>query len=178
MTSLIILLDMSRINFNNNPAKALEELEDAVSFAREGQKDLRNSIYCLTYTGFDGIRGLKLLESMLSNFRRLGVNVDFSVEGNRDIENCKLWETIYRICQEALTNAVRHGKAQNVTIILKFAANSVKLYIFDDGRGCGEIKKGIGLSGMEQRVAALCGVIVYGSGEDGGGFNINVQIPV
>lgn len=177
LTSLICLLDMSLMDFDNNPAKAREELDAAARAAREGRKELRNSIYSLTHTGFDSRKSLNLLESLVSNFSSMGVNVDFTVEGNTDIDNNKLWTTIYQICREALTNAVRHGKAQNIAIILKFVSNCVKLYIFDDGQGCGEIKKGLGLSGMEQRVTAMGGTIVYGSGEDGGGFNINVQMP-
>ncbi|TCL70734.1 histidine kinase/DNA gyrase B/HSP90-like ATPase [Hydrogenispora ethanolica] len=68
---------------------------------------------------------------------------------------------LYKICQEALTNAVRHGEARNVTIILKEAGRLIRLIIIDDGHGCREIKKGAGLSGMEQRVKTLNGEILF-----------------
>ena len=48
---------------------------------------------------------------------------------------------IYRICQESITNAIRHGQAKNVNIIIKNQKNALRLYIFNDGKGCAEIKK-------------------------------------
>jgi signal transduction histidine kinase len=85
--------------------------------------------------------------------------------------------TIYRICQEALTNSLRHGKATNVSIILRLSDDMISLYIIDDGVGCKNIKKSIGLSNMENRVMELGGKISFGSdGEKG--FNINVDFPL
>jgi signal transduction histidine kinase len=53
----------------------------------------------------------------------------------------------------------------------------IKLYIFDDGVGCQDLKKGSGLAGMEQRVKEVGGTLEYGSGDEKG-FNIYMEIPV
>jgi signal transduction histidine kinase len=86
-------------------------------------------------------------------------------------------KVIFRVCQEALTNSLRHGKAKNVNIILRSSGNKLSLFIFDDGCGCSQIKKGFGLSGMEQRVKDLGGTLVFGSDGESG-FNIRMEIPL
>jgi signal transduction histidine kinase len=86
-------------------------------------------------------------------------------------------DALYRLCQEAITNSTRHGKAKNTNIILKFSEDKIRLFIFDDGCGCQNIKKGFGLSGMEQRIHNIHGSIVYGSDGESG-FNIRVELPL
>ncbi len=67
--------------------------------------------------------------------------------------------SIYRIVQESLTNAVRHGEAAHVHVSLVREAAQLKLTITDDGRGrpAGASGGGFGLLGMEERVLALGG---------------------
>ncbi len=75
--------------------------------------------------------------------------------------------------------ALKHGKATESSIILKFSENIIKLFIFDNGIGCKKlcVEKGFGLQGMQQRVKVLNGDIKFGS--DGKkGFNIHVEIPL
>lgn len=83
---------------------------------------------------------------------------------------------IYRICQEALTNSIRHGKARNISIVLRFSISMIKILIIDDGVGCSELHEGFGLSGMKQRIKELNGKIEYGSGGENG-FSIFAEIP-
>ncbi len=64
-----------------------------------------------------------------------------------------------------------------MSIILHFLTQKISLYIFDDGVGCKEIKKNMGLQSMESRVVEAGGKITFGSdGEKG--FNINVDLPL
>ncbi len=176
LLTIVNLLDMCRINFEGNPDKALEELSLATSNTRKCILELRNSIYCLTHTGFENSKSsIKLIESLVSNFRKFGIQINLTLDGSF-FDNALIWENIFRICQEALTNSLKHGKAKNIDILLKSQEKHIKLYIIDDGVGCKGISKGIGLKSMEQRVESINGTIIYGSGDDGG-FNINISIP-
>ena len=68
-------------------------------------------------------------------------------------------ETAYRIIQESVSNAVRHGHPHHIAIALAEAADGVRLTVEDDGEGfdtAGE-KSGMGLKGMAERVQALNG---------------------
>jgi signal transduction histidine kinase len=106
-----------------------------------------------------------------------GMPVDFSVAGMMEFLPPKLTELLYHLCQEALTNALHHGKAKQAFINLCFHDQSIKLNISDDGQGCQTINKGMGLTNMEQRVKELNGTIEYGSsGESGFSLTWRYQV--
>ncbi len=75
---------------------------------------------------------------------------------------------IYRVTQEALQNSVRHAGASKVRIGLKRCERTVSLQVEDDGKGfvAGRMR-GLGLLGMEERVAQLGGHLRVMSGERG-----------
>jgi two-component system CheB/CheR fusion protein len=78
---------------------------------------------------------------------------------------------LYRITQEAISNAVKHGKAKTVVIDLMASAGELKLTVTDDGVGLGNAPgdgKGIGLQTMEYRVRLIGGTFDVGPGENGG----------
>ena len=84
-------------------------------------------------------------------------------------------EVIYRIIQEGMTNAVRHGKAKEIYISIAKERNILILIIEDDGIGCENIKPDFGLHHMQERVSLLQGNIrFYGSN----GFVIIAEIPI
>ena len=67
---------------------------------------------------------------------------------------------VYRIVQEALTNVVKHAQAKSVSIVVAYAAGSVRCVIEDDGAGFvpGSVREGaLGLVGMRERVNLLGG---------------------
>lgn len=76
---------------------------------------------------------------------------------------------VYRIVQEALTNAIRHAGAQRVTITLAEDVEALHLRVADDGRGFDPRAKteGFGLAGMRERVALLHGELEVASSTDG-----------
>jgi len=176
MTVLITELKVISILCGTEPDKAGKKVSDAIGIAKNGLNELRRSI--------SGLRPSKLNENsledsitkLISNFDSADIKIDFTYSGvNNEIAPEKS-NTVYRVCQEALTNSLRHGKAKHVDIVLNYYDNMLKLLIKDDGCGCTGINKGLGLKGMEERVRNLGGEIQYGSdGENG--FNIFVEIP-
>lgn len=97
--------------------------------------------------------------------------------------------TVYRCIQEAITNAIRHGHAANITVELtekdvagtngrKRAAETVQLTVTDDGKGMApSTPKGFGLTTMTERVRSLGGACVVESAPSKG-TSIRVEIPV
>ncbi len=78
---------------------------------------------------------------------------------------------LYRIVQEALTNAVRHGRATRIVITITSAAPHVEISIRDDGRGMtqqGPRGAGIGLKTMTYRAQMLGGELTIGPARGGG----------
>ena len=91
--------------------------------------------------------------------------------------------TLYRFVQEALTNAFRHARAQNIAIRIRFEAPSatappadpelagLRARVEDDGQGVAEGQApGMGLSGLRDRVRALGGEFAFGPGKPTGAF--------
>jgi signal transduction histidine kinase len=88
---------------------------------------------------------------------------------------------LYRIVQEALTNAAKHAGATRVATRLQMhgaETTEIELAIDDDGEpGTAAVKSGMGLLGMRERVAALGGRLSFGAGQSGGSA-LRVVIPL
>lgn len=82
-----------------------------------------------------------------------------------------------RIIQEAFTNSIRHGNARRIQIQFWEFPARLTMTVADDGVGSRNIVKGIGLAGMEERLAAVGGTLEVSSPEDGG-FRLKIEIPL
>jgi signal transduction histidine kinase len=177
LTVLVKMLEVSVITSKTDVDKTEGDIQKAVNIAREGLKDVRRSISGLSSIKLEKKNLVIALEELIAEFsQNSGIDIHFSAEGIDMNLSSGHTDNIYRICQEAMTNAIRHGKAARIVIILRGNENVIKLNIFDDGVGCTQITKGFGLSGMEQRVKELNGSLEFASSEERG-FNINVEIP-
>ena len=177
MTLLIALLEVSGISMKKDPAAAEEKLLEAANIAREGLRELRRSVRGIASEKLEKAGLKEAILSLAEDFRSSGVNVDVDIEGLEGAFDPEISNVVFRLCQEALTNSLRHGKARNVSLIFKTARGRLRIFIIDDGSGCKEIKPGLGLTGMEQRVGNIGGEVSYGSDGESG-FNIRVEIPL
>jgi signal transduction histidine kinase/tRNA A-37 threonylcarbamoyl transferase component Bud32 len=184
LTLLIMLIKVSRIKFEEDPNESKDKLSQAVEIAQEGLEELRRSIMGLMPENAGNNNIIHSLETLIAGAQKSGLEVDFSVNGeefyykNMSIRSSFPFnDCIYKTCQEAITNSLRHGNATKIGIILRFTAEKLVIFIIDNGKGCQNIQKGFGLKGMEGRVQSLNGQIIYGSdGEKG--FNIHMEIPM
>jgi signal transduction histidine kinase len=86
---------------------------------------------------------------------------------------------VYRIVQEALNNAAKYARAQNVSVALTADRDAVTLQIIDDGTGfdlSGSAGRGLGLLGMRERIAELGGSLVIQSSPNEG-TRIRADLP-
>jgi signal transduction histidine kinase len=85
---------------------------------------------------------------------------------------------VYRIVQEALTNARRHAPGAAVDVELRFEASSLRVRVRDNGPDAGSAPgSGHGLLGMRERAQAVGGSLRAGPAT-GGGFMVEAQVPV
>jgi two-component system sensor histidine kinase UhpB len=76
--------------------------------------------------------------------------------------------TLYRIVQESLSNAVRHGAPKTVRIVVERAGGTARVEVVNDGAPTdAEGPRGFGLTGMAERVAAAGGSLTAGPAPDG-----------
>ncbi|MEH6305442.1 histidine kinase [Olivibacter sp. CPCC 100613] len=126
--------------------------------------------------------GLEIaLEDLCDFFRNEVTYITFQAFSvQKDIPE-QVQVSIYRIIQELLTNAVRHGKASN--IVLQCSQNENRFFITmeDNGKGFDKgvlaTKKGIGLSNIESRVSFLKGSLEIDSIVNEG-TSVNIELPV
>ena len=84
---------------------------------------------------------------------------------------------IYRVAQEALTNAVRHAAASCVVLSLATDGRRIRLSVEDDGVGIHDAAAGSGLRGMRER-AMLIGARLGISERAGGGVEVELDVPL
>lgn len=127
---------------------------------------------------FGLLPALKRLGQTVAEGSRLDVQVEARLGGERlpaEVETA-----VYRIVQEALTNVVKHAEARHVSVLLTRKNGSVSVMIEDDGRGFdpkSTRSDGLGLLGMQERVALLDGVLVVDS-SPGAGTTLVLELPL
>ena len=88
--------------------------------------------------------------------------------------------TVFRICQESLTNVLKHaGPGPTVTVLLQWTHTALILEVTDDGRGAAAESDGAGqgVLGMRERAAMLGGSLAVGP-RSGGGYRVRAEIPI
>jgi signal transduction histidine kinase len=121
------------------------------------------------------------LEDLAANTRRLhNIDCTFQPDGEILITNRGMAIQLYRIAQEATSNAVRHGHARAVSIRLAIEVAEVVLTIQDDGVGIGSTdspSSGMGLRTMRYRAGVLDGKIEI-LALPGGGTRVCCRAPL
>lgn len=141
------------------------EVQSAQSVARQLRETIRQVASHLRPPVLDRFGlAVALREGPIANLlHTAGVDYDVDVSGPVELLDGDIATAIYRICQEAATNCVRHADASQFQVRLKVAKRhdgrlSVRLTASDDGQGIvDEAKVGSGLRGIADRVLALSG---------------------
>jgi len=159
--------------------QAVEQLEEAIANLRGLITDLRPAV-------LDELGVQAAVESLAERTGRQGIAVDVSIElapHEHGIEAKRpapeLETGLYRIVQEALTNASKHGNATRAVVEIHEEHGVVHLSVRDDGSGFDPHahSDGFGLLGMRERVALLDGELLVDS-TPGLGTVISARIPV
>ena len=155
--------------------RAHAAIDSGIQFTRRMIEDLRPTL--LDNLGFEAT--LRSLTGQFSD--RTGCPCVISLpEGKLNLTSAQS-TTLYRICQEALTNVMKYAKAKKVTITLTGDSSHWKLLLADDGVGIEATKqpRGIshGLIGMRERLVALGGTFDI-RGEAGHGTTLTATFPV
>ena len=145
-------------------AKSLPEANDAyrvVELTEQGITLARNLARGLSpfQLEADGLQGsLETLATATSD--QFGIECHFVCSTPPEIADIAVATHLYRIAQEAISNAVRHGKAKHITITLAMEGDDCTLRIEDDGTGLpGALpsQSGMGLRIMQHRAAMIGG---------------------
>lgn len=175
LTMINSLLKLVRIGGKDGDEAELNAyLLQAEELAAGGIRELRCSINNLRAMTSGGLvsQGVRQLAESIREFQ-----VEVTVQGADSPRYSPLSPVVLQCFKEALTNCMKYAGATHVDAILKFSGDSLTFYIFDNGRGCGQIRRGNGLEGIYRRVEAAGGQVRVAS-EEGAGFRITIRLPV
>ncbi|MGH2963084.1 MAG: sensor histidine kinase, partial [Solirubrobacterales bacterium] len=109
--------------------------------------------------------------------RRTEIGTRFETDGDASGIDGEAQLVIYRVAQEALSNAARHSGAEHVRVRLANDGERVELTVADDGRGFSfdEAGAGLGIAGMRER-ALLAGGEVQIESRPGSGTTVRLRV--
>jgi signal transduction histidine kinase len=159
---------------------ALRAIKDA---SKEALTELRSLIDVLRADDAPAPRApqatLAGLGDIVERSGHAGLAITKTVTGHPRVLPAALELAAYRIVQEAVTNIVRHAQAVRATIDVDYGDTVLTVRIEDDGTGARalpNLKRGNGISGMQERARALGGELAV-EPSDLGGLRIEARIP-
>jgi len=121
------------------------------------------------------------------SFTTAGNCEDLKARARGVLDFSRIELVLFRVVQEAIINISKHADAKNVSVSVIFGDDSIEMEIEDDGRGFNAKEvfetfrkgrvRGLGLLGMEERIALLDGKLTVTS-EPGAGTRIEVYVPI
>lgn len=178
LTNIIMMTEAGIDIAGDGNTELLEHLKKVRDQAKEGLKEVRRTLRIVRTPLQNKETGLKAIKQLIDSFKN-ATKIDIVLSfGNVPLHfNEELEKTAYRVVQEGLTNAIRHGKASKVVISFSRRNEWLNIYIKDNGIGCEGMDMGYGLQGMKERIENLGGKLECSS-EAGKGYLLSVWIPM
>jgi two-component system sensor histidine kinase UhpB len=120
------------------------------------------------------------IDDLVAFWKQRCPNVTFTLEITDDPVDPPLDAVCFRVVQESLSNAIRHGDPAAVSVRVEGRAAAIDVRVEDDGSGIveGRTPSGFGLSGMRERVKAVGGRLSIHEGPGGRGVTVEATLPI
>jgi PAS domain S-box-containing protein len=159
--------------------ETMRRIDRAQDLVRQGLAEARRSVWALRPQVLEDATLVSALTRLADETReRSGLKITLAVDGVAPELNPAVEDHLLRICQEAITNVLRHAEAKEIRIRIRFTGSSAVIRIEDDGRGF-DVQRpaaGFGLIFMRERTEGLNGRWKLSS-EPGRGTRIEVEVP-
>jgi len=156
--------------YENGDKRAGELLTQTAARIESASESLRETVHNLKPSQTADIT---TLSNLCESFEFC--EAEFTVNGDASGADCR--ELLAANLKEALTNVARHSNATKVRVRVDVNADYVRLTVEDNGNNTGEIKYGLGLTGMKDRVRNAGGTLTASANSEDGGFKIVCVIP-
>jgi signal transduction histidine kinase len=179
---MVIQAGAARQVLRSAPDRAEEALLTVETTGREAMTELRRFLGALSEddeaAGLAPQPGIDELDTLLERVREAGLPVSMEVDGEPRPVPPSLDVTVFRIVQEALTNALRYAERAATLVRLTWEPVQLRVEILDDGPSGGTSNPdGRGLAGMRERASLLGGHVEAGP-RVGGGFAVRAWLPI
>jgi signal transduction histidine kinase len=174
---ILVHAGLGRLRAADDPAR--REFETIEQVARETVGEIDQLVGALREDAGDEVEppaGLAALAALVERHRAAGLDVTSAVQGERQPLPPAVDRAAYRILQEALTNAARHG-AGSARVEVAFGPDELRLTVTNPLRGDRAVRAaGHGIVGMQERAALLGGDV--GADAIDGRFRVRVRLPL
>jgi two-component system sensor histidine kinase UhpB len=173
-----VLLGLARVS-RDAPLELTPPLEQLLETTRASIDDVRRIAQRLRP---EPLEDLGLAGALLALSRRMreqsGLPIACRIPADLPPQSPERELVVYRIAQEALTNAIRHSGAASVTITLQLRSDRLTLSVRDDGRGMPHGRReGGGTRGMRER-AGLVGATLQITSAPHAGTEVSLDVPL
>ncbi|MBE3589491.1 MAG: sensor histidine kinase [Firmicutes bacterium] len=183
LANVVFRIEVSQKLLSIDRDRALAELEQLKTLVRHSLQDVRKIIFDLRPMALDDLGLIPALRGYLSAFgERTGLATDLVLHGAERRLPPAVEVAAFRIAQEALSNAWKHGDAARVTVTVRFEPGQLSVAVEDDGAGFHveealQRQGGFGLLSMRERAGLVGGSleIVSAPGE---GTTVLAVIPI
>lgn len=168
LTFVISSIDNLKYSLKDAGPKVEGKLDMISNFTRETIHELRDTIWAMNKSeiSFEDLR------SRISNFidnanlSQQGINFTFQHKLKDPLSlvfSSQEGMHIYRVIQEAVNNAIKHAKANSITVNFEYLSKQLNITITDDGSGFDyeQVRQGNGLKSMQKRASKLRGEIIF-----------------
>ncbi|MGD7707864.1 sensor histidine kinase [Microlunatus sp. Y2014] len=139
-----------------------EALARVVAATRSSLDDLRATLQTLQSEpdpAGHAPRTLAGIERTAQAARDTGLDVELTMDLAGASVPTQIQSAAFRIVQEAITNVLRHARADSATIIVRVIDDTLSIMVVDDGGSVGELTPGHGITGMQERARLLGGTV-------------------
>ena len=170
ITSSIMQLEVTKETLGKNNEISMKYLLSAMENLRVGMEEIRTVLRNVKPK--DRTITIENIKKLLLEFQyNSGIKTYFYLEGEVEKLGVKRLIVIEENIKEALTNALKYSKASQINVSILIYNKVARIEIKDNGQGSSNIKKGLGLIGMEERLEKINGNMKI-DGSDG--FTLNM----
>jgi signal transduction histidine kinase len=179
---MVVQAEAAEEMLDRDPARARLPMQKIQRTGREALVDLRRTLGILRDPPASGLApqpGIAAVPVLAAEVEAAGLPVVVTIEGERGSLPPGLDLAAYRIVQEALTNSLKHARAQRATVTVRYTPTALHLEVCDDGRapaGAHPDGTGQGLVGMRERALHYGGELHAGP-EAAGGYLVRANLP-
>ncbi|SHM50920.1 sensor histidine kinase [Cryptosporangium aurantiacum] len=187
VTAMVVQSDAAGYLVGTNPERAADALATVSGTGRQALTELRHLLQVLDPADdADRQPAVGKLEDLVERIRALGQPVAWTEHGERRPTGGGVDLAVYRVVQEALTNAVKHAHGRPTRVRLDHTDGRIAVEVVTDGSvttdgsapvGGGAASGGRGLTGLRERVSVFGGEFAADP-TPGGGFRVHAEIPV
>lgn len=152
------------------PPELEAELAETKTLANRAMLELLSLARQLRPTALDDLGLAAAIAGQVEQISGAGVEAELSAEDDFSNLDDDVQLVIYRVAQEALSNAARHSGAAGIEVTLRRSGQGAELEVADDGRGFAfeQSERGLGIAGMRERALLVGGELTIESRPDHG----------